>query len=313
MLRVVGRDSARARALWLPEGVAPPGLARSEASPIWGRNSTSSTNSRREQDRCRIRRHHQTLRAYPRLVGFRRRRARASRGRSFAPTLGFTKNGERPFVVLDVDGAERTVWLHHDVLRSAFAREVRRRPDERNPRRGAHRDPPARQEGVGGQPGTELRQLPGGVRGLAGTHRRPRCSGKPPEAAPAAREHGNRLARRPRTTSRSRSFPTSRTYGGHHPRKETLMRRYLDGPHRGRRTRSVVLHRPQLLPGPARTPQAGIKPARTRRVPRVDHGRAERERRSGVTAGGSTGASTTAPSESSTPTGIGSGCTGERW
>ena len=32
--------------------------------------------------------------------------------------------------MLDVDGVERTVWLHHDVLRNQFAREVHRRPDK---------------------------------------------------------------------------------------------------------------------------------------------------------------------------------------
>jgi hypothetical protein len=41
---------------------------------------------------------------------------------------GFTANGERTFVVLDVDGTERTCWLHHKVLAAAFAREVQRRP-----------------------------------------------------------------------------------------------------------------------------------------------------------------------------------------
>jgi hypothetical protein len=45
---------------------------------------------------------------------------------------GYTANGERPFVVLDVgDGVERTVWLHHTVLQRIFAREVRRRPSKR--------------------------------------------------------------------------------------------------------------------------------------------------------------------------------------
>ena len=43
---------------------------------------------------------------------------------------GYTQNGPRPFVVLDVDGIERTVWLHHEVLRNKFAREVHRRPDK---------------------------------------------------------------------------------------------------------------------------------------------------------------------------------------
>ena len=43
---------------------------------------------------------------------------------------GFTQNGPRPFVVLDVDGTKRTLWLHHEVLRNQFAREVHRRPDK---------------------------------------------------------------------------------------------------------------------------------------------------------------------------------------
>jgi hypothetical protein len=43
---------------------------------------------------------------------------------------GYTQMGPRPFVVLDHEGDERTVWLHHDVLRNLFAREVHRRPDK---------------------------------------------------------------------------------------------------------------------------------------------------------------------------------------
>ena len=43
---------------------------------------------------------------------------------------GFTQMGPRPFVVLELDGVERTVWLHHEVLRNQFAREVHRRPDK---------------------------------------------------------------------------------------------------------------------------------------------------------------------------------------
>jgi hypothetical protein len=43
---------------------------------------------------------------------------------------GFTATGERPFVVLTVDGVARTVWLHWEALRSQFAREVQRRPDK---------------------------------------------------------------------------------------------------------------------------------------------------------------------------------------
>ena len=43
---------------------------------------------------------------------------------------GYTAMGPRPFVVLELDGGERTVWLHHDVLRNQFAREVHRRPDK---------------------------------------------------------------------------------------------------------------------------------------------------------------------------------------
>jgi hypothetical protein len=44
---------------------------------------------------------------------------------------GYTQQGERPFVVLDVDDVgQKTVWLHHKVLREEFAREVRRRPDK---------------------------------------------------------------------------------------------------------------------------------------------------------------------------------------
>ncbi len=44
--------------------------------------------------------------------------------------VGYTANGPRPFVVLDVDGDERTIWLLHDVLRNQFAREVHRRPNK---------------------------------------------------------------------------------------------------------------------------------------------------------------------------------------
>ena len=44
---------------------------------------------------------------------------------------GFTSQGERTFVVLLVGDVERTVWLHHDVLANAFARELHRRPDKR--------------------------------------------------------------------------------------------------------------------------------------------------------------------------------------
>lgn len=44
---------------------------------------------------------------------------------------GYTQHGDRPFVVLEIDGEERTVWLHQDVLRNLFAREVQRRPDKR--------------------------------------------------------------------------------------------------------------------------------------------------------------------------------------
>jgi hypothetical protein len=43
---------------------------------------------------------------------------------------GFTVNGEKAFVVLDVDGAERTLWLHHGVLHNVFARELHRRPEK---------------------------------------------------------------------------------------------------------------------------------------------------------------------------------------
>ncbi len=42
---------------------------------------------------------------------------------------GYTAMGERPFVVLDVNGAPRTVWLHWEALRNQFVREVQRRPD----------------------------------------------------------------------------------------------------------------------------------------------------------------------------------------
>ena len=42
---------------------------------------------------------------------------------------GYTQMGQRPFVVLNVEGVDRTVWLHHEVLRNQFAREVHRRPD----------------------------------------------------------------------------------------------------------------------------------------------------------------------------------------
>jgi len=44
---------------------------------------------------------------------------------------GHTANGPRTFVVLDLgDGIHTTLWLHHTVLQSAFAREVQRRPDK---------------------------------------------------------------------------------------------------------------------------------------------------------------------------------------
>lgn len=43
---------------------------------------------------------------------------------------GFTANGERAFVVLDVDGTRRTLWLHHKVLAAIFAREIQRRPNK---------------------------------------------------------------------------------------------------------------------------------------------------------------------------------------
>jgi hypothetical protein len=44
---------------------------------------------------------------------------------------GHTQNGEKTFVVLLVDGVERTVWLHHDVLVNQFARELHRRSDKK--------------------------------------------------------------------------------------------------------------------------------------------------------------------------------------
>jgi hypothetical protein len=43
---------------------------------------------------------------------------------------GHTTQGDRVFVVLDVEGVgERTVWLHTTVLFSAFQRELGKRPD----------------------------------------------------------------------------------------------------------------------------------------------------------------------------------------
>jgi hypothetical protein len=42
---------------------------------------------------------------------------------------GFTAMGERAYITLEVGGELRTVWLHHEVLRLAFAREVARRED----------------------------------------------------------------------------------------------------------------------------------------------------------------------------------------
>ena len=42
---------------------------------------------------------------------------------------GFTAMGERPFCVLEVEGTARTLWLHNEVLRNSFVREVHRRPD----------------------------------------------------------------------------------------------------------------------------------------------------------------------------------------
>jgi hypothetical protein len=44
---------------------------------------------------------------------------------------GFTSYGPRPYVVLQLDdGSERTIWLHNDVLRNVFAREVYARPSQ---------------------------------------------------------------------------------------------------------------------------------------------------------------------------------------
>jgi hypothetical protein len=43
---------------------------------------------------------------------------------------GYTAMGERPFVVLAIDGKERTLWLHWEALRNQFAREVHRRSDK---------------------------------------------------------------------------------------------------------------------------------------------------------------------------------------
>jgi hypothetical protein len=50
------------------------------------------------------------------------------RGTFVRAGTGYTAQGERPFVVLDVEGEERTVWLLNEVLRNQFAREVYRRP-----------------------------------------------------------------------------------------------------------------------------------------------------------------------------------------
>jgi hypothetical protein len=44
---------------------------------------------------------------------------------------GFTVHGERVFVTLEVNGAQRTIWLHWAALLNQFAREVHRRPDKR--------------------------------------------------------------------------------------------------------------------------------------------------------------------------------------
>jgi hypothetical protein len=50
-------------------------------------------------------------------------------GQFVAAGRGYTAMGERPFITLDVGGELRTVWLHHEVLRLAFAREIARRDD----------------------------------------------------------------------------------------------------------------------------------------------------------------------------------------
>ena len=34
---------------------------------------------------------------------------------------GFTQMGPRPFVVLYIEGVEKTIWLHHSVLKNQFA------------------------------------------------------------------------------------------------------------------------------------------------------------------------------------------------
>jgi hypothetical protein len=43
---------------------------------------------------------------------------------------GFTAYGQKPFLVLDVEGVERTIWLHNQVLHNIFARELHRRPEK---------------------------------------------------------------------------------------------------------------------------------------------------------------------------------------
>lgn len=46
-------------------------------------------------------------------------------------TTGPTKDyGRKPIVVLNIDGAERSVWLLHDVLFQAFRRELQTRPSK---------------------------------------------------------------------------------------------------------------------------------------------------------------------------------------
>jgi hypothetical protein len=43
-------------------------------------------------------------------------------------TEGFSEYGEKTIVVLELDGEERSIWLHETVLFDEFRREVLRRP-----------------------------------------------------------------------------------------------------------------------------------------------------------------------------------------
>ena len=163
---------------------------------------------------------------------------------------GYTAMGPRPFVVLELDGTERTVWLHHDVLRNQFAREVHRRPDKMihrgelvriwqlEPARVAvqrgtlvHRLPGRVPRGAGVDADRHLRPAAGGVVGAAAGDRGAVGGGVPDDDDPVLSERrtisqGARATASPGTTqaeifgppgpSQAEIFgaPTRSTYGG---------------------------------------------------------------------------------------------------